>query len=1032
MLGWSTQLGNKLFGPDPKLEFRKPGQGLDLLAGPTIPLDAPYWNQYLHLFDTPTDVPLLLPSPSLLHALHSSPLNVLTLVHFCASALFRLLATPSFPRGESHPRQALNAVRVLARVVPLLLAPRGLDAHGREVTDQVEDELFWRRERVPVAPAAAAQSERPPPTGESAQGERGAARDDEGQFVLEDDDEDADGDAGAPDPLSAFAAVSSSTAEAEPAYEELPPLAERLLGALVDLLFVPGFTVAEALRPRDETGEGEGSVVTYAIWEPGIASSAPSPPLPLSHFLARLEVLRLLTLLLSLPSLLTPPGLFLSIPNRWREALVSGAAAGRGDRNVVLCLLCSTLNTALAGGASSPAAETSAEGDSLRARAARLAADAAKRAASGGAPALGGTAGGAPLDEAGARSALAGASLHLLSCVLLEHAPAPSPAAKEEAAAPNLFAHYLAKVHRPADLAFLLAGVLHLLEGALAAPPPQGGLFASAAGVGAGGEPRRDPLHATEAVVLLLRLLALNRKFALFAARSAPQQRVRLVVALEACVLQWRADDAALGLVRAASGALQAFTAEVAGAALSAGEEACEQLCREMSAPLGAENVGPRLSAVVRRLVEAQGVEWERREGEKGEPGVSCAEFLMISLHAVLLPSTSAQSAPASPSRTALQALYPSRLLALANLSPFVRGLGHDAATRLVRVWLAFSAPSWVMMEEGNPRLMYYLLETFNNIIHFNLDSNPHLLYSLSITLKRFALLAHFTLAQGIVEARRLRAARRDRQTQAGRLAAVSEDAAQPLASVAAGPAPAAQEEEEEGEEGGSERARGKRPERERERERSRALSISSVADLSLSSPSLGAGASGSRTSLALEDAGDERPFVGRGGLPLDTLLILLSTLQPLLASHDPSFPSSSSPPSPQTIAHVRTLLRSPSITSLLPPPAARPPPKTRPLAPSPAHTAWLASLSYGRVYLALLPYLRDTLPVQLFAVASAPSSSSAGGWRAGGGLVQGLSAGLGAEMERVGRSAVEVGGRVGGAVRGVLGRFGGAQGARG
>ncbi|BGP37050.1 hypothetical protein JCM10449v2_000954 [Rhodotorula kratochvilovae] len=1005
MLGWSTQLGNKLFGPDPKLEFRKPGQGLDLLAGPTIPLDAPYWNQYLHLFDTPADVPLLLSSPSLLHALHSNPLNVLTLVHFCASALFRLLATPSFPRGESHPRQALNAVRILARVVPLLLAPRGLDAHGREVTDQVEDELFWRRERVPVAPAAAAQSERPPPTGESAQGERGAARDDEGQFVLEDDDEDADGDVGAPDPLSAFAAVSSSAAEAEPAYEELPPLAERLLGALVDLLFVPGFTVAEALRPRQDTADGEGSVVTYAIWEPGIASSAPSPPLPLSHLLARLEVLRLLTLLLSLPSLLTPPGLFLAIPNRWREALVSGAAAGRGDRNVVLCLLCSTLNTALAGGASSPAAETSAEGDSLRARAARLAADAAKRAAAGGAPAA---AGGA-LDEAGARSALAGASLHLLSCVLLEHAPAPSPAAGSSDAAPNLFAHYLAKVHRPADLAFLLAGVLHRLEGALAAPPPQGGLFASAAGAGAGGEPRRDPAHATEAIVLLLRLLALNRKFALFAARSAPQQRVRLVVALEACVLQWRADDAALGLVRAASGALQAFTAEVAGAALSAGEEACEQLCREMSAPLGAENVGPRLSAVVRRLVEAQGVEWERREGEKGEPGVSCAEFLMISLHAVLLPSTSAQSAPASPSRTALQALYPSRLLALANLSPFVRGLGHDAATRLVRVWLAFSAPSWVMMEEGNPRLMYYLLETFNNIIHFNLDSNPHLLYSLSITLKRFALLAHFTLAQGIAEARRLRAARRDRQTQAGRLAAVSEDAAQPLASVAAGPAPAAQEEEEEAEGGGSERARGKRPER--ERERSRALSISSVADLSLSSPSLGAGAS---------------------GLPLDTLLILLSTLQPLLASHDPSFPSSSSPPSPQTIAHVRTLLRSPSITSLLPPPGARPPPKTRPLAPSPAHTAWLASLSYGRVYLALLPYLRDTLPVQLFAVASAPSSLSAGGWRAGGGLVQGLSAGLGAEMERVGRSAVEVGGRVGGAVRGVLGRFGGAQGARG
>lgn len=84
----------------------------------------------------------------------------------------------------------------------------------------------------------------------------------------------------------------------------------------------------------------------------------------------------------------------------------------------------------------------------------------------------------------------------------------------------------------------------------------------------------------------------------------------------------------------------------------------------------------------------------------------------------------------------------------------------------------------------------------------------------------------------------------------------------------------------------------------------------------------------------------------------------------------------------------------------------------------------------YGRIYLALLPFLRDTLPVQLFAVAQAPGSAAAGGgagaWRRGEGLVGGLSAGFGAEMERVGKTAVEVGGKVGETVRGVLGRFGG------
>jgi len=159
--------------------------------------------------------------------------------------------------------------------------------------------------------------------------------------------------------------------------------------------------------------------------------------------------------------------------------------------------------------------------------------------------------------------------------------------------------------------------------------------------------------------------------------------------------------------------------------------------------------------------------------------------------------------------------------------------------------------------------------------------------------------------------------------------------------------------------------------------------------------------------------------------LPLDTLLVLLSELRPLLAEHDPSFPSTSAPPSSATIAHLRTLLVSPSLTALLPPSSARAEPKTRAWVGSPAATTWLASLLYGRLYLALLAYVRDTLPVQLFAVASAPSAASGGRARAG--LVAGLSDGLGAEMERVGRSAAEVSGRVGGAVRGVLGRFGGA-----
>lgn len=150
----------------------------------------------------------------------------------------------------------------MTRVVPLLLAPRGVDAEGFAAVDAVEDELFWRRERVPVAREIGEEQ-----IGAAQTGAGAAAGTEDGQFVLEDDDE--EDRAAAADPLSSSTPTASSSAAPraqEPAYDELPPLAVRLLGALVDLLFVPSFTIAESLAAPQEVGHEGRNVVTYAIW----------------------------------------------------------------------------------------------------------------------------------------------------------------------------------------------------------------------------------------------------------------------------------------------------------------------------------------------------------------------------------------------------------------------------------------------------------------------------------------------------------------------------------------------------------------------------------------------------------------------------------------------------------------------------------------------------------------------------------------------------------------------------------------------
>lgn len=123
-----------------------------------------------------------------------------------------------------------------------------------------------------------------------------------------------------------------------------------------------------------------------------------------------------------------------------------------------------------------------------------------------------------------------------------------------------------------------------------------------------------------------------------------------------------------------------------------------------------------------------------------------------------------------------------------------------------------------------------------------------------------------------------------------------------------------------------------------------------------------------------------------------------------MLVDSNSSFPSTR--PSSSTVASVRAHLVTPAIKSIFPaePTAVR----TRPFVPSDSSSSWLASLVYSRVYLHQVQTLRDSLPVQLFAVANAPRRTPRLGQ-------------LGAE---IGNSAAQVGGRVGGVLSGVLGGF--------
>lgn len=139
---------------------------------------------------------------------------------------------------------------------------------------------------------------------------------------------------------------------------------------------------------------------------------------------------------------------------------------------------------------------------------------------------------------------------------------------------------------------------------------------------------------------------------------------------------------------------------------------------------------------------------------------------------------------------------------------------------------------------------------------------NPHLFYALAVSLPRFDLLANFTLALGIAEARRLRAARRERLRPI-REGAETDDQATPSVSSRRS-----------SHDGPSEKALGKR--------RASSVSLGGLSlhddrdrDPASAGPSLGRSESSASFGGASTWSGDQqdganagegRPFVGRNG----------------------------------------------------------------------------------------------------------------------------------------------------------------------
>ncbi|KZS98946.1 hypothetical protein SISNIDRAFT_499612 [Sistotremastrum niveocremeum HHB9708] len=323
------------------------------------------------------------------------------------------------------------------------------------------------------------------------------------------------------------------------------------------------------------------------------------------------------------------------------------------------------------------------------------------------------------------RATLVGLSLQVL-CVVLDYQSNGSHdveignGEKSPTAKTNAFRYFLAKLHRTADFDFIIDGLLGIFAQQLTAI----NLLLPGS--------RKPVPYLLETIVFFWKILELNKKFRAHLLQS--DKSADVLAYLMCFSLDCKDKPRNHGLTRALSYMIQSLSGE---------------------------------SGFANKLLLPVRIQIPPKWTVTGTTG----DFMINAVYSVVA-TTSGQ----------LNSLYPALIIALSNVAPYLKDLTVNSATRLVQLARAFSAPAFLLADEGHPRLLYFLLEIFNAIIQHHLAENPNVIYGILRSHQVFEDLGTFTLARGLREIRRIQLKteqRRDDAEQKGKTKAPMEASAE-------------------------------------------------------------------------------------------------------------------------------------------------------------------------------------------------------------------------------------------------------------
>ncbi|KAI9325207.1 high-temperature-induced dauer-formation protein-domain-containing protein [Zopfochytrium polystomum] len=122
-------------------------------------------------------------------------------------------------------------------------------------------------------------------------------------------------------------------------------------------------------------------------------------------------------------------------------------------------------------------------------------------------------------------------------------------------------------------------------------------------------------------------------------------------------------------------------------------------------------------------------------------------DFLFLAIHAIITTT----------SKTPVASLHENFLITLTNVSPFVKSLTVVTVNKLLGLFMSFSNPGYMLSNETNHKMVFYVLDVFNNMVQYQITGNTHLVYAIVRHKNRFHELHEMTFESATEELNRLR-----------------------------------------------------------------------------------------------------------------------------------------------------------------------------------------------------------------------------------------------------------------------------------